>query len=34
MGSGFDKNALENTVCEVLLDGMPIKTAIRMRGGG
>jgi chromosome partitioning protein len=28
MGSGVDKNALEHTVCDVLLDGLPAKEAI------
>jgi chromosome partitioning protein len=34
MGSGLDKNALEKTVCEVLLDGLPITAAIRMAAEG
>jgi chromosome partitioning protein len=28
MGSGIDKNALEHTVCDVLLDDLPIATAL------
>jgi chromosome partitioning protein len=34
MGSGLDKNAIEKTVCEVLLDGLPITGAIRMAAEG
>jgi chromosome partitioning protein len=34
MGSGLDKNAIERTVCEVLLDGLPITGAIRMAAEG
>jgi len=28
MGSGVDKNALENTVCDVLLDDLPVERAL------
>jgi chromosome partitioning protein len=34
MGSGLDKNALEKTVCEVLLDGLTVTAAIRMAAEG
>ncbi|HEY7672360.1 MAG TPA: ParA family protein [Gammaproteobacteria bacterium] len=34
MGSGLDKNALEKTVCEVLLDGLAVTAAIRMAAEG
>jgi len=34
MGSGLDKNTLENTACDVLLDGLPIKTAVRVAAEG
>ena len=34
MGSGLDKNALEKSVCEVLLDGLPITAAIQMAAEG
>jgi chromosome partitioning protein len=34
MGSGIDKNALDKTVCEVLLDGLAVTAAIQMAAEG
>jgi chromosome partitioning protein len=30
MGSGVDKNAVENTICDVLLDDLPLENALSM----